>query len=35
MICLEKYDNNKSMGRIALRDGDQTVGSGVVVKLIS
>ena len=35
MICLEKFDNNKSMGRIALRDGDQTVGSGVVTKLIS
>ena len=21
-ICLEKFENNKSMGRIALRDGD-------------
>jgi translation elongation factor EF-1alpha len=29
-ICLEIYANNKSMGRIALRDGDQTIGSGVV-----
>ena len=21
-ICLERYENNKSMGRIALRDGE-------------
>jgi len=34
-ICLEKFDNNKSMGRIALRDGDQTIGSGVVTTLLS
>ena len=34
-ICLELYSNNRSMGRIALRDGNQTIGSGIVTELIS
>ena len=34
-ICLELLKNNKAMGRIALRDGMETIAAGVVVELIS
>jgi translation elongation factor EF-1alpha len=29
-ICLELHKNNKSMGRIALRDGEETIAAGFV-----
>jgi translation elongation factor EF-1alpha len=29
-ICLELFKNNKSMGRIALRDGEETIAAGFI-----
>ena len=34
-ICLELASNNKAMGRIALRDGEETIAAGVVTELLS
>lgn len=33
-VCLELFANNKAMGRIALRDGDETIAAGQVIELI-
>jgi len=34
-MCLELYSNNKAMGRIALREGENTIAAGIVWELIS
>jgi translation elongation factor EF-1alpha len=34
-ICLELFSNNKSMGRIALREGTETIAAGTVTELVS
>ena len=34
-ICLELAANNKAMGRIALRDGEETIAAGVVIEMIN
>jgi len=34
-VCLELSTNNKAMGRIALRDGNETIAAGVITELIS
>jgi len=34
-VCLELATNNKAMGRIALRDGNDTIAAGIVFELIS
>jgi len=34
-ICLELATNNKAMGRIALRDGEETIAAGVVIEMIN
>jgi translation elongation factor EF-1alpha len=31
---LELFSNNKAMGRIALRDGEDTIAAGVITELI-
>lgn len=33
-ICLEIYKNNKAMGRVALRDGHETIAAGIVNELL-
>ena len=33
-ICLELQENNKAMGRIALRDGNKTIAAGIVTQFI-
>ena len=33
-ICLELASNNKAMGRIALRNGSETIAAGVVTELL-
>jgi translation elongation factor EF-1alpha len=34
-ICLELFKNNKAMGRIALRDGNETIAAGLITDLIN
>ena len=34
-ICLELITNNNAMGRIALRDGMETIAAGVITEFIS
>lgn len=34
-VCLELFQNNKAMGRIALRDGNDTIAAGQVIELVS
>ena len=33
-ICLELQQNNKAMGRVALRDGNATIAAGIVTEFI-
>lgn len=33
-VCLELHKNNKSMGRIALRDDEITIGAGHIEELV-
>ena len=33
-MCLELFANNKAMGRIAIRDGGETIAAGIVCELV-
>jgi elongation factor 1 alpha-like protein len=33
--CMELFENNRAMGRIALRDGNETIAAGTITELVS
>ena len=33
-VCLELYKNNKSMGRLAIRDDEVTIGAGFIEEFV-
>jgi len=35
VACLELFTNYKALGRISLRDGEQTLAAGIITDLIS